>query len=183
MAGLFDGGEGYEDYFCMRYLCVPSVVSSVLTPGQRASCAYQACGFFPLFFLFFFVQMFYFGSGTGHTLALAINSFMTGLPLCSRVSSTSVRGLALSRRLSSFWKSNRLCDRRWACAEGAMVGKSSSCSTRGFLDDSSVSVLYVSTRVSSVTTLLLSMRSGTSSDVHAKSLFLGPCSPRLPALS
>ncbi len=36
------------------------------------------------------------------TWALLMNSRKMGLPLCSRVSSTRVNGLALSRKLSSF---------------------------------------------------------------------------------
>ncbi len=42
------------------------------------------------------------------TLALLINSFVRGLALCSRVSRTRVRGLAVSRRLSSFSNRSRL---------------------------------------------------------------------------
>lgn len=57
-----------------------------------------------------------------HTFARVMNSCNTGVAPCSNVSSTSVRGLALSLRLSNFCSSNRLWDRLWAWAEGAMAG-------------------------------------------------------------
>lgn len=40
--------------------------------------------------------------------ALVMNSSIKGLALCSSVSSTNVRGLAPSLRLSSFWNNKRL---------------------------------------------------------------------------
>lgn len=46
-----------------------------------------------------------------HTLARVVKSCISGVAACSSVSSTSVRGLALSLRLSSFCSSSRLCDR------------------------------------------------------------------------
>ncbi|KAI8625417.1 hypothetical protein F5Y19DRAFT_270210 [Xylariaceae sp. FL1651] len=51
------------------------------------------------------------------TLALLMNSRNTGFPLCSSVSSTNVNGLALSRKLSSFWSSSSACERACDCAE------------------------------------------------------------------
>lgn len=56
-----------------------------------------------------------------HTLARAMNSCIMGLALCSSVSSTRVRGLALSLKLSNFWNSKRLWDRLCACVDGAII--------------------------------------------------------------
>lgn len=45
------------------------------------------------------------------TFALPTNSRMTSRALCSKVSRTNVNGLALSRRLSNFWRSKSACER------------------------------------------------------------------------
>jgi hypothetical protein len=49
-----------------------------------------------------------------------MNSWTSGPALCSSESRTRVSGLALSRRLSNFCSTSRLCDRLWAWADGAM---------------------------------------------------------------
>jgi hypothetical protein len=53
--------------------------------------------------------------------ARRINSPSTGLALCSSVSSTTVSGLALSRRLSSLSKRSRLWARLCAWADGGAI--------------------------------------------------------------
>jgi hypothetical protein len=55
------------------------------------------------------------------TLARDTNSFRMGRAGCSRLSMTRVRGLAPSRRLSSFCNSSKLCDRAWVFEVGAML--------------------------------------------------------------
>jgi hypothetical protein len=55
-----------------------------------------------------------------HTFALLANSLTIGPPLCSSVSSTSVNGLALSRRFSSFWNRRVLCVLLCWMGEGAI---------------------------------------------------------------
>jgi hypothetical protein len=44
-----------------------------------------------------------------------MNSRIMSFPLCSRVSRTNVSGLALSRKLSSFWSSRSACERACDC--------------------------------------------------------------------
>lgn len=61
---------------------------------------------------------------TRRTFARVMNSSSTGCAGCSRPSRTRVRGLAESRRLSSFCSSSRLCERLWTAFGAAMFADS-----------------------------------------------------------
>lgn len=56
-----------------------------------------------------------------NTFARVMNSLTSGCDVCSSVSRTRVRGLAESRRLSSFWSRRRLCERPWAVFVGTIL--------------------------------------------------------------
>jgi hypothetical protein len=75
-----------------------------------------------------------------NTSALEMNSASSGFAGCSRLSIRSVRGLAPSRRLRSFWRSSREWDRLWTLFVGAMM----SCALRVRSDYSNVACLSVS---------------------------------------
>lgn len=104
---FLDGGEGDEDYFGAGELGGGVSLGVVVLPGWEVTPT-PRLGRDVCFLKSKEAQIADKCRGGGNTFARVINSLRTGLAVCSSESMMSVRGLALSRRFSSFWRRSML---------------------------------------------------------------------------